>query len=205
MEDAKRTTSPWQSVYSGVFLAVPQGYKHPLLVRPLTQSARWLPEEVIEALHTSDRVFWISDCPYSLQDVCTIRSGQKHPDPEELPIVRSCLGSVPWTVRPATRSKVRRGGPAASPTDCEFSTGTHQANKLNVACQKAPEWTQPPRNFTHLVLRENSQLAAPVAVQFQNSEARLLQSHLEERGELFQNPVAHGRLVVALLAEALAL
>jgi len=51
---------------------------------------------------------------------------------------------------------------------------------------------------------KNPQLAAPVAVQFQNSEARLLQSHFEEWGELFQNPVTHGRLVVALLPEALA-
>lgn len=62
----------------------------------------------------------------------------------------------------------------------------------------------PPRSFTHRPLRENPQLAAPVAVQFQNSEAHLLQSHLEERGELLQNPVAHGRLVVAFLPEVLA-
>jgi hypothetical protein len=63
----------------------------------------------------------------------------------------------------------------------------------------------PPRNFTHRLLRENPQLAAPLAVQFQNSEARLLQSHFEEGGQLFQNPVADVRLVVALLPEALAL
>jgi hypothetical protein len=37
------------------------------------------------------------------------------------------------------------------------------------------------RNFTHRLLRENPQLAVSVAVQFQNSEARLLQSHLKER------------------------
>jgi hypothetical protein len=73
-----------------------------------------------------------------------------------------------------------------------------------MSSSKSAEWIQPTRNFTHPVLGESPQLAAPVAVQFQNSEARLLQAHLEERGELFQNPVAHGRLVVALLPEALA-
>lgn len=134
---ARKRTTPHGTRSSGVSLALLSGDKNPPLARPLLQRARWLPEEVIEALHTSDRVFWISDCPYPLQDVCTIRSGQKHPDPQELPIVRSCLGSVPRTVRPATRSKVRRGGPAAPATDCEFPTGTHQANKLNVACHKA--------------------------------------------------------------------
>ena len=114
--------------------------------------------------------------------------------------MRSCLGSVPWAVRPDTRSKARRGGPAATPKDCEFPTGTHQANKVNVVAKKRPERTQPPRNFTHLVLRENPQLAAPVAVQFQNSEARLPQSHLEQMGELFSEhsiPRPTGRRIAA--------
>ena len=118
--------------------------------------------------------------------------------------MRSCLGSVPWTVRPATRSKVRWGGPPPPQTDCEFPTGTHPANKLNVACQKAARMDPAATQFHATVLGENPQLAARVAVQFQNSEVRLLQSQSRRKGELFQNPVAHDWLVVALLPEVLA-
>ena len=39
-----------------------------------------------------------------VQDAPTIRSCQKHPDQQELPVLRSRLRSVPWPVRPAMQS-----------------------------------------------------------------------------------------------------
>jgi len=39
-----------------------------------------------------------------VQDAPTIRSCQKHPDQQELPVLRPRLRSVPWPVRPAMQS-----------------------------------------------------------------------------------------------------
>ena len=83
---------------------------------------------------------------------------------EGIPTNRSCRlwipsRSVPWPVRPAKRSQVRTGDPAAPPLDCKLPTGTHPADNLNVVLKERRMDPIPPRNFTHLVLGENPQLA----------------------------------------------
>lgn len=86
----------------------------------------------------------------------------------------------------------------------EPSAGEHSPRRHQASAFDNDVGSTPARNFTHRVVRENPQLAAPVAVQFQNSEAHLFAIAPRGEGELFQNPVTHGRLVVALLPEALA-
>lgn len=92
-----------------------RGYKHPILDRPLTQGARWRPEEVVEVLH---RIALLDIRLHTYPpDAPKIGSGQKRGDPQELSVVRSRLGSVPWPVRPAIQFQVGTGDPAAPPPD----------------------------------------------------------------------------------------
>ena len=122
-----------------------------------------------------------------VQDAPTIRSCQKHPDQQELPVLRPRLRSVPWPVRPGIESQVWTGDTAAPLPEYELRTGTPPGRQLKCRPSRSTDVSTAPRTFTHRILGENPQLAARVAVQFQNSEARLLQSPLI--------PAAHGTTI----------
>ena len=98
---------------------------------------------------------------------------------------------MPTPVRRTKRSKIGRQNTCHSPDYAPTRASIRPPVNSLVALAITLARFHPPRNFPHRPLRENPQLAAPVAVQFQNSEARLLPPHLEEWGELFQN---HGNL-----------
>ena len=142
-----------------------------------------LPEDVMEALQTSNRAFWASDCI----PMCKMRLQSEAA--RSIPTNRSCRFCDPVSgrcrglcVRPCSpksgRETLRRL------PDYELRTGTRKADNVSVVRQEVQNVSNPPRNFTHRILGENPQLAARVAVQFQNSEASLLQSPLI--------PAAHG-------------
>ena len=149
--------------------------KHPLLVRLLAQGARWLPAEVMEALQRSDRTISTSDIAYPPARCAYNRKRPEASRPTGAAgcVIPSWLGVVVYASGQC--SQVRTGGACRPPTGLRVSHRHAPGGQLKC----------PTSNFTHLVLGENPQLAAPVAVQFQNSEARLLQSHLEEGGQLF--------------------
>jgi hypothetical protein len=95
----KRTFSRWLAESLSWY---GRGGKHPVLDRPLTHVV--LPEEVMEALQISNRRLLGIRLHTDVQDAPRIRSCQKHPDQQELPVLRSRLRSVQGPVRPAMQS-----------------------------------------------------------------------------------------------------
>ncbi len=91
-----------------------RGYKHPVLDPPHPRGT--LAARRTRGGVTSNALLDIRLHTYP-PDAPTIGSGQKHGDPQELPVVRSRLGSVPWPVRPAMQSQGGTGDPAAPTPD----------------------------------------------------------------------------------------
>lgn len=170
-----------------------RGYKHPVLDRPLTQGVRWRTRRSGGGV-TSNRAFgqpiaYLSArCAYNRK-----RPEAWRPTGAAGCAIPSRVGAVACASGHAAPR--RDGRPRRSPAGLLASH--RHASRPTTEGPSVNNYRiyPPPRNFTHLVLGENPQLAAPVAVQFQNSAARLPQSSLKDSVRCFRTQQPIDRLL----------
>lgn len=115
MAARKRTFSRRQSVRWSLFQGTVGDTNILFSIDPSPKGYVGGQEDVVEVLH---RIALLDTRLHTYPpDAPTIGSGQKHGGPQELPVVRSRLGSVPWPVRPAKQPQGGTGDPAAPPPD----------------------------------------------------------------------------------------